>query len=101
MIIWPSHWLLLFVTQNVSCVLVQSSCLFSCCYHLDSSLSEPLVGMMRNVVIPQIARLRMFEPLRAALSFAIYPKSSKGGPFVLDFFNIADTDAFGDAFKTK
>lgn len=68
----------------------------------DSSLSEPLRFFMKDIIIPQIARLRRFDPLSKHLRFEIFPRLEDGSSnCLLDFSDIEATDKFGDAFKTK
>ena len=75
---------------------------FNTDYNIESTLSLSLVNMMRDVIIPQIYRLRNFEPLREALRFEIFQRLPDGAPdFILDFSDIVSSDLSTDAFKTK
>ncbi|KIM85861.1 hypothetical protein PILCRDRAFT_5480 [Piloderma croceum F 1598] len=68
----------------------------------DSGLSEPLIKMVSETLIPQIQLLRNFKPLQSILRFDVFPPHADGSlDAPLCFFDVENMDVLTSTLQTK
>jgi len=68
---------------------------------IDANMSESHLYKVKNIIIPQICRIRNCGPLKDVLSFTVFSQSDSDPGLVLDFFDVVSMDRITDGFKTK